>query len=357
MEPTWISPEELRLPQTFPLPKRTDWGIGMVGFGEFAQRAHAPDYVDAGWPIVAVAAPSIETQSAAREQFGVARVYSDFRELIDDEAVAIVDLLTQPNVREEVVKAAAQAGKPIIIEKPFGETAESCRRMVETAKSAGIPLAVHQNYRWMKGNFLAHHIVREGWIGEPFFVSIEKFGSQDSDPANSFYSTCEDYLTLHWNTHFADLFRYWTGRDAKRVSAYTARGKGQAFKSDNLFISIHDFGVGLTGHIVHSELLQSSSMGGDQCRIDGDGGSLVFDFSGNQMLLASRKLGPAAYLVRTSDLQWKEALCGSMGDLLIALEEGREPQVSGRDNLTTMNTVLAEIESARAGGRWVNVSG
>jgi hypothetical protein len=130
---------------------------------------------------------------------------------------------------------------------------------------------------------------------------------------------------------------------------------GQNFRSDNLLISLHDFGPGLTGHILHSELLRSS-IGGDQCRIDGDAGSIVFDFAGDRVLLESRILGRGVCRLDTSGMEWMEAICGSMGDFLIAIEERREPAVSGRRNLATIDTVIAEMESVRSGGRWVDVT-
>lgn len=336
-----------------PLPRRKDWRIGMIGFGEFAQRAHAPDYVAAGWQIVAVAAPNAATQRTARERFGIERTYSDYRELIEDATVEIVDVVTPPAFREEAVLAAADAGKHIIVEKPFGRSIAECERMVQAAEQAGICLAVHQNYRWMKGSFVAHHVVKHGWIGTPFFLGVEVFGRQDQLSKHPFYVNCEDYLTLHWNTHLADLLRYWSGSNACRVAAHTARMNGQNFRSDNLFISRHDFGPGLTGHILHSELLRSS-LGGNQCRIDGDEGSIVFDFEGDNVQLQSNKLGPQVFQIDTSNLEWMEALCGSMGDFLLAIEEGREPTVSGRRNLPTISTVIAEIESVKSGGVWVD---
>jgi hypothetical protein len=46
-----------------------------------------------------------------------------------------------------------------------------------------------------------------------------------------------------------------------------------------------------------------------------------------------------------------------MGDLLISIEENREPLISGRQNLMTIGHVLCEDRSARAGGVWVDVTG
>jgi predicted dehydrogenase len=348
-----ITPRKLGLPETQPLPKRTDWRIGMVGFGGIARHAHAPAYRAAGWNIVAAADPDPEARRVAEEELGVPRVYADFGELIADDDVEVVDLLTHPTVREEVVTAAAAAGKPLITEKPFGPSVAACERMVETAARAGIPLAVHQNYRWMPANFLTFHIVQKGLIGAPFFVSIEILGTQDVHLANHpFYSTCTDFLTLQWNNHLADLMRYWTGAEAMRTLAHTARMEGQHFVSDNLLCALTDFGPGLTGQVLHHELLRSD-LGGVRCRIDGDKGSVAFDFWASTLTLDSQVLGGGPRRMNISGASYVDSFAGSMGDFLLAIEEGREPMVSGRRNLPTIRTVLAQDESARAGGRWV----
>ena len=355
MEPAPITVSDLRLPHTMPLPKRKDWRIGIVGFGEFAQRAHAPDYKQAGWQLAAVAVRNVSAQQVAKNEFAIDRVYSDYHDLINDETVEVVDVLTQPYVREEVIAAAVVAGKHVIVEKPLGMSLDECRRVVDLAEHNNVRLAVHQNYRWMKGAFLAHQIVRAGLLGAPYFMSVEKFGRQDELRKESVYASFDHYLTLHWNTHFIDLFRYWSGRDPQIVSTRTARMEGQNFRSDNLLLSWHDFGGGLSGHILHSELLRSS-LASDTCRIDGEEGSLVFDLAGEHILLDSRKLEPKVYAIDTSGMVWMESLCGSMGSFLAAIEENREPEVSGRDNLVTMNTVFAEIESVKSGGAWTPVA-
>ena len=123
--------------------------------------------------------------------------------------------------------------------------------------------------------------------------------------------------------------------------------------SDNLLLVVADFGEGLTGHILHSELLRSS-LDTVQCRVDGDKGSLVFDFN-STLTLESSILGKGVCTLDTSGLNYVSSHCGSMGDFLIAIEEDREPLVSGRRNLATIRTILAEDESARVGGKWIVV--
>jgi predicted dehydrogenase len=345
-----VTPAELNLPESLPLPKRKDWGIGMVGFGGIARGAHIPAYNEVGWQVIAIADPDPNARKEAKERFKIERVYENYAELIADDAVEVIDLCTQPTIRQDVVLTAANAGKHLITEKPFGTTIEECTRMVEAAERAKIKIAVHQNYRWMRMNYLAHYIIDEGIIGKPFFASIEIFGRQDVDLAeHPFYSKCDDFLTVQWNNHLADLLRYWTGADAIRVFARTGRMMDQNFNSDNLLIAIADFGNGLTGHILHSELLRSS-LGGVQCRIDGDKGSITFDFHSNLILDIS---GKETCELDLSGSSFVNSHAGSMGDFLIAIEEDKESSVSGKRNLATIKTVIAEDKSAKLGGKWV----
>ena len=349
-----ITPRELGLPEALPLPKRRDWRVGMVGFGGIARGAHVPAYRSVGWDVVAIADPDPAAQREAKEKFGIERVYADFRDLVADDAVEIVDMLTHPTVRVEVVEAAAEVGKPVATEKPLAASLDQAVRMVEIAEAAGIPFAVHQNYRWRKGCFLAHHIIQCGLIGEPFFAAIEILGTQDVDLAkHPFYSVCTDFLTVQWNNHLADLLRFWTGRDAVRVLARTGRMNGQNFVSGNLLVVVSDFGEGLTGHVLHSELLRGSgATGGVRCRVDGDKGSIVFDFD-SQLTLDSLVLGGGPRALDTAGLTYVSSFAGSMGDFLLSIEEGREPLVSARRNLATVRTFMAEDRSAREGGAWV----
>ncbi|HQI77652.1 MAG TPA: Gfo/Idh/MocA family oxidoreductase [Candidatus Latescibacteria bacterium] len=354
MEGTLITLQELGVSAEFPLPKRSDWGIGMVGFGGIARTSHAPAYKNAGWKIVAVADPDEKARTLAKDEFGVEHVYADYHELIEDPAVEVIDLLTQPSVREEVLLAAARVGKPIITEKPLTQNPDEGVRMVAVAEKAGITFGVHQNYRWMTMNYLARQIVERGIIGDPFFVSIEIFGTQDRDLAgHHFYSVCDNFLTIQWNNHLADLVRYWTGRDAKRVFARTGRSNGQNFVSDNLLSVIHDLGDGLTGHILHSELVRSG-LTGVECRIDGAKGTLLFDFH-STMRISSDFTGKGVHTLDVKEHEFRESFIGSMADFLCAIEDGREPVVSARRNLATVRTFLAEHESARRGGAWVEV--
>jgi predicted dehydrogenase len=349
-----ITPGDLGIPESIPLPRRSDWRIGLIGFGGFAN-AHRRAYQSVGWTIAAVADPLPAARERARELTGAERLYADYRELLADPSIDVAVLLTQPTLREEVVRAAVEAGKPMMTEKPLAGNMAECERIADRVERARLPFAVSQDYRWRGVNFHVHHIIRKGLIGRPYYASIEIQGRQDEELAShGFYATCADFLTVQWNTHLADLLRHWTGGEPRRVCACTRRMPGQNFASDNWLLSLVDFEEGLVGHILHNELLRSS-LTGMPCRVEGDEGSLVFELSGSSLRLESRQLGKGVRTLDVSGVKPLASQCGSLGDLLIAIEEGREPLVSARRNLATMRHVLAEKASVAAGGIWVDV--
>lgn len=349
-----ISPRELGIAGTIPRPKRSDWRIGLVGYGGIAG-AHVTAYLEAGWQVVAVADPDPQARERAEQALPGAQVYKSYRDLVADGRVEVVSLLTQPTLREPVVEAALSNGKPVLTEKPFATTIAEGERMATLAAQYGVLLAVSQNYRWNGANFFAREIIRQGFIGSPFCAAIDIQGHQDVDLASHpFYSQCEDFLTIQWNNHLADLLRCWLGRDAVRVLTCTRRMTGQNFKSDNLLLSIADYGDNVTGHITHSELLRSD-LGCARCRVDGDAGSLTFDLYGSNLTIHCERTGRTPCDLDLAGTTMASSFSGPMGDLLIAIEEGREPETSARQNLPTIRHVMAEKRSAGAGGVWTSL--
>ena len=82
---------------------------------------------------------------------------------------------------------------------------------------------------------------------------------------------------------------------------------------------------------------------------------MVFDLYGDYLQLQSRRLGDEILSLDTSHEKRISSFCGPMGDLLLGMEEHREPETSARGNLQTIRHVMAEAESAHAGGMWVDV--
>ena len=147
--------------------------VGMIG-GGFMGKAHALAYAAMPmffWPAPAipvrhtVADVSDDLATDAANRLGFERGVSDWRRVIDDPEIHIVDIVTPNNSHPEIAIAAAQAGKHVICEKPLARTAAEAKTMLDAVEAAGVTHMVAFNYRHTPAVALARKIIEEGRIG------------------------------------------------------------------------------------------------------------------------------------------------------------------------------------------------
>ena len=110
--------------QSLPTLTKTDYGIGIVGLGGVAAWGNLPAYRKYGFRVVAGVAPRPEARDAARDRFGIPKIYGTYEELLADPCVDIVDVTVhhlsskqhlKPNgsdyVRLDIVRDAVAASK------------------------------------------------------------------------------------------------------------------------------------------------------------------------------------------------------------------------------------------------------
>jgi predicted dehydrogenase len=147
--------------------------VGLIG-GGFMGKAHSLAYAAMPmfyWPapalpVRAVLAESTDSLAAeAARRFGFERSTGDWRKVVEDPDVHVVDIATPNHLHAEIAIAAAQAGKHIICEKPLARTAEESKAMWEAVKDANIVHMVAFNYRRTPAVALAKKYIEEGAIG------------------------------------------------------------------------------------------------------------------------------------------------------------------------------------------------
>jgi predicted dehydrogenase len=141
MERRWE--ELLGLDYGFRLPPKTDYGIGIIGCGSIVNHAHLPAYRKFGFKVVACCDIREEAARQTAERFGILKWFTDYRHLLDLPEVEIVDIAIHQQGRVEIVQAAAQAGKHILIQKPFAHDMENALAMVEVCEKFGVKLMVN----------------------------------------------------------------------------------------------------------------------------------------------------------------------------------------------------------------------
>ena len=138
----------------------------LVGCGFFAQN-HLRGWAEVeGVELVAVCDLDGARARAAADAFG-ARPFTDMGEMLDAAAVDFVDVATTAPTHRPLVEAALGAGAAAICQKPFAETMDDAEAMVAAADAAGLPLLVHENFRWQRPFREAHRLMAEGSVGQP----------------------------------------------------------------------------------------------------------------------------------------------------------------------------------------------
>jgi predicted dehydrogenase len=151
-------------------------GIGMVGTG-FMARVHSLAYTALPfykWPLVvsprmAVIA-DIDSELAAEgaRRYGYARSTNDWRQVIEDPDVDVVDILTPNNLHAEMAIAAARRGKHVICEKPLACNAREAQEMYDAVTRAGVHHMVGYNYRRTPAVAEAKKLIGRGDLGRVF---------------------------------------------------------------------------------------------------------------------------------------------------------------------------------------------
>lgn len=152
---------------------KPDLNIGLIGTG-FMGKAHvfgfasAPKVFDLPRNIVLHTVADV-TQSGAQsaaDAFGFARATDDWRQLIDDPAIDVIDITAPNALHKEMALAAIAAGKHVYCEKPLAPLAADALEMAQAAEAAGIRTQVGFNYLCNPMLRLAREMIEAGELGE-----------------------------------------------------------------------------------------------------------------------------------------------------------------------------------------------
>ncbi|HEY3083412.1 MAG TPA: Gfo/Idh/MocA family oxidoreductase [Chloroflexota bacterium] len=199
---------------------RPELGVGMIGYG-FMGRAHANAYRKIPytfWPpparprLVALCGRAEEAVAEAASRYGFQGYYLDWRDLIRDPRVRLVDNVAWHDAHPEPCIAAAEAGKHVLCEKPLALTAAEARRMREAARRAGVKHGVGFNYRFAPAVRLAREVIGRGLLGRLHHARISYLQDHQADPTKPYpWAGRPSGVLLGLGSHVIDLARFLVG--------------------------------------------------------------------------------------------------------------------------------------------------
>ncbi|MFM7798186.1 MAG: Gfo/Idh/MocA family protein [Planctomycetota bacterium] len=211
--------------------KQKSLGIGLVGT-KFMGRAHsnawmsAPRFFDLPLHVAmrAVAGTNAGDVAGFAQRWGWQCCTDDWRDLVTDPQVGLIDNCTPNHVHAEVSIEALEAGKHVACEKPLAGTLEDARSMRDAARKAarrGVRTFVWFNYRRCPAVAFAHQLVKEGKLGRIFHVRASYL--QDwGGPSTPLLWRFQGKLAgsgAHGdlNAHIIDMARFITGEEVTEV--------------------------------------------------------------------------------------------------------------------------------------------
>jgi predicted dehydrogenase len=242
--------------------------FGLIGSG-FMGRAHsialhsvaATFGADYAVDCVVLADYSAERAREAAPSLGFARATGDWRELIADPNIDVVDICTPNHLHAEMALAAIAAGKHVYCEKPLALDVKESAAVVKAAEKAGVTNAIGFNYICNPMVQAARDMIRAGEIGEVVSFGGRYVEDYMSDPRGPFTWRCERRLAgagalADLGSHLINMAHVLLGpisrvngivRTVHKQRTETATGKIRNVENEDLASALIEFASGVPG--------------------------------------------------------------------------------------------------------------
>ena len=338
-KPMVAAPE---LPYLPPKPKAYSPKIGLIACGGITQ-AHLSAYKAQGYEVVALCDVEREKAEKRRAEFyPEARVTTDFADILRDPEIEVVDIASHPRERLPLVEAALITKKHVLSQKPFVLSLDEGERLCALAEANGVKLAVNQNGRWAPHFSYIREAVQAGLIGDVISTHVGVHWDHTWVKGTAFESIY-DLVFYDFAIHWFDFVTTLVPGKARSVYATRAHAAGQTIGPPMLAQAMVQFDGGqaslvFDAHIKHGSL--------DHTFVAGTDGTLTSTGPdlGTQTVTLITEAGIAT--PNLTGTWFNDGFKGTMGELLCAIEENREPRNSARSNLASLALCFAAIASA-----------
>lgn len=320
--------------------------IGLIGCGGiFVQ--HLSAYRQAGYRVAALASRTLSKARERQQQFyPEASVDTDYRELLKRDEIEVVDITTHPAERVEIIEDALRAGKHVLSQKPFVLDLDVGARLADLAERRGVKLAINQNGRWAPHFSYIREAIRAGLLGQLTSLNFSVHWDHRWI-INTPFENIRDLVLYDFAIHWFDLAAYFfSERQALKVSALTTHAADQQARPPMLAGALIEFDGGLATLAFNANVQLGQE---DRTYAAGTLGTITS--TGPSLSKQTVTLYTAdGYACPQLEGAWfREGFHGTMGELLCAIEENRQPVNNARDNLESLGLCFAALASAREG--------
>ncbi len=286
---------------------------------------------------------------------GVPKVYSDAAEMLDRERPDFLDVITEAAGHVPLVRLAAERKVPVICQKPMAATLPECEELVALCRKAGVPFAIHENWRWQAPLRRVKELLAEGMVGTPFRCRMDLVSGFDVFANQPGLRNDERFIIADVGCHLYDLARCYFG---EAQSVYCRTGRVHAdIRGEDVATAVFAMGPAtVTVNLAYAGTpLEKECFPETLLFVEGDRGSI--EVTPSCGVRVTTKGGTQATRVLPPKYAWADpdyaAAHASMvpchADLLRAIRTGAPAETDAADNLRSMRLVFAAYDSARTG--------
>ena len=318
-------------------------GIGLVGCGRWGQLlARTVQELD-GARVVAVQNRTLSRAETFASELGVV-AYETYQELLADPNVQAVLVSNPHSLHEEVVVAAAQAGKHVFCEKPLAIDVATCYRMIDATDKCGVKLMCGQVTRLYPVYKRAAEVARSGRLGQLAAMHVNDMVHIDRV---RWWARSETMGALLHSpgVHFIDFLLFVCGQ---ATSVYAVESEVRVQQGvdyqDSLFLLV-EFESGVIGSV---ECTVSCLTPGRRGQIVGTLGSLTYDPNESWIEVATWKGERERIDVSLSGDRRAQMAIGVRAELESFIDwvtHDAEPILTGWDGLRAVEIIDAAYQS------------
>lgn len=326
--------------------------FALIGAGFWSQYHLAAWREVGGVECVAICDRDLAKAEHLAAQIRCSRVCTDAEHLLANERLDFVDIVTDVDSHVPLARLAIQANVPVICQKPLATSMAAARELCYEAQCAGIPLLVHENWRWQAPLRRLKQILATGKLGRIVRARIDyanSFPVFDNQPA---LKQLKQFILTDIGTHILDVSRFLFG-EATELYCQTRRMRHDIAGEDVATVMMRKVsGATVTCNMSYASHWELDRFPQTMVAVEGTKGGVslqtdyrivTVDQSGQQQceqieLPCYSWCDPAYALIHSS-------MVACQSDLLKGLS-GRGAETTGSDNLRTLELVFGAYESA-----------
>jgi predicted dehydrogenase len=295
-----------------------------------------------------------KAEALARD-FGVPAVYDDAEELLRREQLDFIDIITDVDTHSQFVYMAAAHGMPVICQKPMGPSLATAEAMVATCRAAGVPLFIHENFRWQTAIRQVKRVLDEGQIGRPFRARLDFISGFPVFANQPFLAELEQFIITDIGSHILDIARFLFG-DAERLFCLTNRIHSTIKGEDVATVLTQHGPTTVVCQMAYAEnYLERERFPETLLFIEGERGSI--ELAPDHWVRVTTADGTHARRYPPPRYAWADpaydlvhaSIVPCNANLLHALRGAGQAETTAEDNLKTVQLVFAAYESAASG--------